>query len=136
MDSISRRSLLAAMAAGGVLTANAVALGQTGDVMPEPLRPGRGGSNLGPKDPAPASQNLDEISAAFPHQKHRRRVLGREMAYVEVGEGDPIVLLHGNPTSSYLWRNVLPHLTSQVKRLFVMNEALLDVVDAELALPA
>jgi haloalkane dehalogenase len=32
------------------------------------------------------------------------------MAYVEVGTGDPIVLLHGNPTSSYLWRNVLPHL--------------------------
>jgi len=32
------------------------------------------------------------------------------MAYVEVGAGDPIVLLHGNPTSSYLWRNVLPHL--------------------------
>jgi haloalkane dehalogenase len=50
------------------------------------------------------------ISAAFPYQKHRRRVLGSEMAYVEVGEGDPIVLLHGNPTSSYLWRNVLPHL--------------------------
>src|SRR5215813_12108110 len=50
------------------------------------------------------------ISAAFPYKKQRRRVLGREMAYVEVGEGDPIVLLHGNPTSSYLWRNVLPHL--------------------------
>jgi haloalkane dehalogenase len=50
------------------------------------------------------------ISAAFPHQKQRRRVLGSEMAYVEVGEGDPIVLLHGNPTSSYLWRNVIPHL--------------------------
>jgi haloalkane dehalogenase len=50
------------------------------------------------------------ISAAFPYQKQRRRVLGREMAYVDVGEGDPIVLLHGNPTSSYLWRNVLPHL--------------------------
>src|SRR5216683_3062853 len=50
------------------------------------------------------------ISAAFPYQKKRRRVLGREMAYVVVGEGDPIVLLHGNPTSSYLWRNVLPHL--------------------------
>ena len=40
------------------------------------------------------------ISAAFPYQKQRRRVLGREMAYVEVGQGDPIVLLHGNPTSS------------------------------------
>ena len=50
------------------------------------------------------------ISAAFPYQKQRRRVLGSEMAYVEVGHGDPIVLLHGNPTSSYLWRNVLPHL--------------------------
>jgi haloalkane dehalogenase len=50
------------------------------------------------------------ISAAFPYQKQRRRVLGSEMAYVEVGDGDPIVLLHGNPTSSYLWRNVLPHL--------------------------
>src|SRR5262245_13837533 len=50
------------------------------------------------------------ISTAFPYQKQRRRVLGIEMAYVEVGEGEPIVLLHGNPTSSYLWRNVLPHL--------------------------
>jgi haloalkane dehalogenase len=50
------------------------------------------------------------ISAIFPYQKQRRRVLGRQMAYVDVGEGDPIVLLHGNPTSSYLWRNVLPHL--------------------------
>ena len=50
------------------------------------------------------------ISAAFPYQKKRRHVLGSEMAYVEVGEGDPIVLLHGNPTSSYLWRNILPYL--------------------------
>lgn len=33
------------------------------------------------------------------------------MAYVEAGEGDPIVLMHGNPTSSYLWRNVIPPLT-------------------------
>jgi pimeloyl-ACP methyl ester carboxylesterase len=46
------------------------------------------------------------ISAAGLYQKQRQRVLGREMAYVEVGEGHPIVLLHGNPTSSYLWRNV------------------------------
>jgi len=50
------------------------------------------------------------ISAVFPYKKQRRRVLGNEMAYVEVGKEDPIVLLHGNPTSSYLWRNVLPHL--------------------------
>jgi haloalkane dehalogenase len=37
-------------------------------------------------------------------------VNGKRMAYVEVGEGDPILFLHGNPTSSYLWRNVIPHL--------------------------
>jgi haloalkane dehalogenase len=50
------------------------------------------------------------ISATMPYPKQRRRVFGLEMAYVEVGQGHPIVLLHGNPTSSYLWRNVLPHL--------------------------
>ena len=50
------------------------------------------------------------ISAAFPYKKQRRRVLDREMAYVAVGQGDPILFLHGNPTSSYLWRNVIPHL--------------------------
>ena len=53
------------------------------------------------------------ISAAFPYKKKRRQVLGSEMAYVEVGDGDPIVLLHGNPTSSYLWRNLLPHLQTR-----------------------
>ncbi len=37
-------------------------------------------------------------------------VEGRRMAYHESGEGEPIVFLHGNPTSSYLWRNVIPHL--------------------------
>ncbi|TMA32576.1 MAG: haloalkane dehalogenase [Deltaproteobacteria bacterium] len=50
------------------------------------------------------------ISAAERYPKRRASVLGLEMAYVEVGSGDPIVLQHGNPTSSYLWRNVIPHL--------------------------
>jgi haloalkane dehalogenase len=49
-------------------------------------------------------------AAAFSDQKQRRQILGSDMTYVEVGEGDPIVFLHGNPTSSYLWRNVWPHL--------------------------
>ena len=40
--------------------------------------------------------------------KRSAQVLGRQMAYVESGTGRPIVLLHGNPTSSYLWRSVLP----------------------------
>jgi len=35
---------------------------------------------------------------------------GQKMAYMEAGQGDPIVFLHGNPTSSYLWRNIMPHL--------------------------
>jgi haloalkane dehalogenase len=61
----------------------------------------------------PLATQPNNISAAFPHQKQRRRVLGREMAYVEAGDGDPIVLLHGNPTSSFLWRNVLPQLQSR-----------------------
>jgi haloalkane dehalogenase len=47
------------------------------------------------------------------YPKKSVEVLGRKMAYVEVGEGDPIVFLHGNPTSSYLWRNIIPHLESQ-----------------------
>jgi haloalkane dehalogenase len=50
------------------------------------------------------------ISAVVQYPKQRRQVLGSQMAYVEAGQGDPIVLLHGNPTSSYLWRNVMPHL--------------------------
>lgn len=50
------------------------------------------------------------ISARSKYEKQRRKILGRQMAYVEVGQGDPIVFLHGNPTSSFLWRNVLPHL--------------------------
>ncbi|MBS3756472.1 MAG: haloalkane dehalogenase [Desulfobacterales bacterium] len=37
-------------------------------------------------------------------------VLGHSMAYVYEGQGDPIVFLHGNPTSAYLWRNVIPHV--------------------------
>jgi haloalkane dehalogenase len=44
-------------------------------------------------------------------------VHGRSMAYVETGTGDPIVFLHGNPTSSYLWRNVLPHLEGLGRRI-------------------
>ncbi|MFP6606272.1 MAG: alpha/beta fold hydrolase, partial [Myxococcota bacterium] len=52
-------------------------------------------------------------SAAERYPKKTAEVRGRKMAYVEVGEGDPIVFLHGNPTSSYLWRNVIPHLESQ-----------------------
>ena len=50
------------------------------------------------------------ISAKFTYKKKYKEVLGREIAYVDLGEGDPIILIHGNPTSSYLWRNVIPEL--------------------------
>lgn len=50
------------------------------------------------------------VSADPRYPKSFRDVLGARMAYIEVGSGDPIVFLHGNPTSSYLWRNVMPHV--------------------------
>lgn len=50
------------------------------------------------------------ISATFPYQKKRQRVLELEMAYMDEGQGDPIVFLHGNPTYSYIWRNIMPHV--------------------------
>jgi haloalkane dehalogenase len=48
-----------------------------------------------------------------PLTKTYRIVDGKRMALHESGVGDPVVFLHGNPTSSYLWRNVAPHVTEQ-----------------------
>jgi haloalkane dehalogenase len=49
-------------------------------------------------------------SANDPHPRKNVTICGLRMSYVETGEGDPIVFLHGNPTSAYLWRNVIPHV--------------------------
>src|SRR5437763_10913190 len=51
------------------------------------------------------------IAVADPHPRRRVRVLDTEISYVETGRGDPIVFLHGNPTYSYLWRNVIPYVS-------------------------
>ena len=51
-----------------------------------------------------------EISAEMPYPSKYVTVLGSRMHYVEAGRGDPIVFLHGQPTSSYLWRNIMPYL--------------------------
>ena len=48
---------------------------------------------------------------ALSNDKKQVEVLGKKMAYVEEGEGDPIIFLHGNPTSSFLWRNIIPHVS-------------------------
>ena len=53
----------------------------------------------------------ETISPEFPFTHKYLTVHGSRMAYVDEGAGDPIVLLHGNPTSSYLWRNIIPYLT-------------------------
>ncbi len=44
------------------------------------------------------------------HPRRRIKILGTEISYVDTGEGEPVVFLHGNPTSSYLWRNIIPYL--------------------------
>jgi haloalkane dehalogenase len=51
-----------------------------------------------------------EPSSVDARFRKRAQVLDTEMSYVDIGEGDPIVFLHGNPTSSYLWRNIIPYV--------------------------
>jgi len=60
-----------------------------------------------------ARPDATPISAAFPFASNYVEVRGSKMHYVDVGEGDPILFIHGNPASSYLWRNILPHLQDQ-----------------------
>ena len=69
--------------------------------------------------PSPQKENLNlkenemtEISVREP-QKKNVNVLGKKMTYVDRGEGDPIIFQHGNPASSYLWRNIIPYLENQ-----------------------
>ncbi len=50
------------------------------------------------------------ISPEFPFAAHKTLVKGLSMAHIESGTGDPIVFLHGNPTWSYIWRNIIPHV--------------------------
>ena len=47
----------------------------------------------------------------FIYTKKYKSIFGKNMAYIEAGEGNPIVFLHGNPTSSYLWRNIIPYVS-------------------------
>lgn len=54
-----------------------------------------------------------EVSSEFPYQHKYVEILGSKIAYVDEGKGDPILFLHGQPTSSYLWRNIMPHLQDQ-----------------------
>jgi haloalkane dehalogenase len=53
---------------------------------------------------------MQPISSEPYGQLKYQEIAGRRMAYIDEGQGDAIVFQHGNPTSSYLWRNVMPHL--------------------------
>lgn len=57
------------------------------------------------------------ISSQDNYPRKRVTVLDTEIAYVETGEGDPVVFLHGNPTSSYLWRNVISEVEGRARCL-------------------
>lgn len=63
-----------------------------------------------PKAILPTPDPASTLSTANPDLRPTVKVLDAEMAYIDIGEGDPIVFLHGNPTSSFLWRNVIPHV--------------------------
>jgi len=52
------------------------------------------------------------ISADFNFESRFIDIDGSKIHYIDIGSGDPILFLHGNPTSSYLWRNIIPHVTS------------------------
>ena len=58
-----------------------------------------------------AGTNATASNAAMPFEKSRMTIMGHQMAYVDEGTGRPVVFLHGNPTSSYLWRNIIPFVT-------------------------
>src|SRR6266481_5820120 len=64
-----------------------------------------------------SSQSPRSAGSAWAREKRFAKVLGRRMAYIERGVGHPIVFLHGNPTSSFLWRGVLPHVDHSGRRL-------------------
>ena len=58
---------------------------------------------------------MSEELSTEPLSKRYATVDGKRMAYHEVGTGDPVVFLHGNPTSSYLWRNIIPHVSDRAR---------------------
>lgn len=60
-----------------------------------------------------------QISSKFSYQSRFIDVLGSKLHYIDEGAGEPVLFLHGNPTSSYLWRNVLPDVTSNHRAIAV-----------------
>ncbi|MFQ6011733.1 MAG: haloalkane dehalogenase, partial [Nitrososphaerales archaeon] len=57
----------------------------------------------------------ENISAAFPFKSKFAEINDSKMHYIDEGKGDPMLFIHGQPTSSYLWRNVIPHLKTKAR---------------------
>ncbi len=57
--------------------------------------------------------STQKIATDFPFESKYVEILGSRMHYIDEGQGDPILFSHGNPTSSYLWRNIIPHVVSK-----------------------
>ena len=76
-------------------------------------------ANAQDRPPASLGASALPISADFPFESRYLEVLGARMHYIEEGEGDPILFLHGNPTSSYLWRNIIPHVSDDARAIAV-----------------
>ncbi len=76
-------------------------------------------SQVNAQDAPPPKPTGPVISSGFSFEAHHVQVKGSKMHYVDEGEGDPILFLHGNPTSSYLWRNVIPYATPHGRAIAV-----------------
>ena len=61
------------------------------------------------------SNKKKQISTELPFRANFVEVHGSKIHYIDEGKGEPILFLHGNPTSSYLWRNIIPHLTNNAR---------------------
>lgn len=105
----SRRVLIAG--AGSVLVA---ASSRAGAQTP-------GSPASAPATSSPAKPRPPAISAAFPYEPRYADVLGSRIHYVETGAGEPVLLLHGIPTSAYLWRNVMPFIAAPGRRVIAVD---------------
>ena len=105
---LSRRALIAASLAG---TAGLAALGATREAH----------AQTATASPAPSKAKPPIPSAVFPFESKFTDVLGSKMHYIDIGSGDPVIFVHGIPTSSYLWRNVVPFVAPGRRVIAVDN---------------
>lgn len=87
-----------------------VLLGLTAGLFPTAILPQTTMAQQGNNTPS-------AISADFPFESRYVEVRGSQMHYIDEGEGEPILFLHGNPTSSYLWRNIIPYVTGNYRAI-------------------